>query len=150
MSSRVKAPKGKRPRNSHPIPEGAEHETQPSPSKKGRLADRSTEHPTKSSLKKTKKHVLLPQTPPQKKADALKTPGTPAAAEQLGLDSDLAKQLLKNGGGLSSLTSMIMEAGKMMVENGIPDTDAEYKSMLGELVKIMVTCPLFPSLVNHC
>ena len=66
---------------------------------------------------------------------------TSAAVEKLGLDSYLAKQLLKNGGGLSSLMSMIMEAGKMMVEHGIPDTDAKYKSMLAELVKIMVATP---------
>jgi hypothetical protein len=150
MASSVKAPKGKRLRDSHPLPKGAESETQPSPSKKGRLGDRSidpqelqaTEHPTESSpKKKTKKHVLPPQTPPQHIADAPKTPGTRAAAEQLGLESGLAKQLLKTGGGLSSLTSMIMEAGKMMVDKGMPDTDAKYKSMLAELVTIMVTFP---------
>jgi len=40
---------------------------------------------------------------------------------------------------------MILEAGKMMVEQGLPDTDAKYKSMLAQLVKNMVTslfsCP---------
>lgn len=155
MASPVKKSKGKRQREADSLPEGAEAETQPSSPKKGRLIDkpkdpqelqttetRKESSPKKSSQTKpkTKKQV---QTPPQKITDAPKTPKTPAAAEQPGLDSDVAKQLLKNGGGLSSLTSMILEAGKMMVEQGLPNTDAKYKSMLSELVKNMVTTSSF-------
>lgn len=150
MASPVKKSKGKRQREADSLTEWPESEIQPSP-KKGRLIDRpkdpqelqTTEprkelSPKKSHLTKSKTKNQI-QTPPQMITDAPKTPKTPAAAERLGLDSDVAKQLLKNGGGLSSLTSMILEAGKMMVEQGLPDTDAQYKSMLSELVKNMVT-----------
>src|SRR5438045_4459237 len=141
-----KKPKRKGPLDSDQNLDQSETETRPSPSKKGRLvgtpADpnklQASQYPS-PNIKRKKKRVSFPQTPPQNTSDAPKTPATPATAEQLGLGSDLAKQLLKNGSGLISLTSMIMEAGKMMVEQGIPATDGEYRSMLAELVKIMVT-----------
>lgn len=153
MASPVKKSKGKRRREADLLPKEPETETQPSSPKK-RLTDKptnSTETRNESSPKKNQrtkpKTKKQPQIPPQHITDAPKTPRTPAAAEQLGLDSDVAWQLLKNGEDLSSLTAMIWEAGKMIVEHGIPDTDAKYKSLLAEFVKNMVTLPFFPLVV---
>ena len=161
MASPVKKSKGKRRRDWRihcPKNRRLKHNLHPAksdslinlqiPSRPLKLATNHLQRKTNETKPKTKKQ---PQIPPQHITDAPKTPRTPAAAEQLGLDSDVAKQLLKNGEDLSSLTAMIWEAGKMIVEHGIPDTDAKYKSMLAELVKNMVTLPpFFPlSFLNH-